>query len=116
MLSNNFSRSEFRCKCGCGFDTPDDKLVKLLEEIRTQAGNKPIYINSACRCVIHNKNVGGSNTSQHILGKAADIRCNHKTPDELSYIANEILGLTGGVGVYNTFCHVDVRDTMARWS
>ena len=107
-LSEHFDSSEFACKCGCGFDTPDKKLIDLLQEIRTRIG-KPVIINSGCRCESHNHNVGGSTRSQHVQGKAADIRSS-VSPDEISYVANEILGDQGGVKAYETFCHVDVRD------
>lgn len=110
MSTKNFKDEEFACKCGCGFMSPDPKLLNLLEGIRAGIGNKPITINSGCRCKYHNRRIGGANYSQHLLGKAADIKSDHATPDELSFIANEILGNAGGVKAYSSFCHVDVRD------
>lgn len=52
------------------------KLQKLIEAVldplREWYG-KPIKINSGYRCEALNEAVGGSNTSQHRLGEAADI-------------------------------------------
>ena len=110
MISDHFSSKEFACKCGCGFSRVDPELLEVLEKIRSRIGDNPIFINSACRCEEHNGNVGGSPKSQHVEGKAADIRSNHASVDVLSFHANDILGSKGGVGIYDTFCHVDVRD------
>ena len=109
MATKNFKDEEFACKCGCGFMSPNPKLLSLLEAIRSALGNHPIHVNSGCRCADHNWDVGGAKNSQHILGNAADIRSDRATPEEISFIANEILGPSGGVKAYDTFCHVDVR-------
>lgn len=61
-------------------NTPNDtekknleNLVKyVLDPLRDMYG-KPIYVNSGYRSEALNKAVGGSNTSQHLLGMAADI-------------------------------------------
>jgi uncharacterized protein YcbK (DUF882 family) len=69
----HFQRSEFACKCGCGFDSIDTRLVSILEEIRSHFGDKPMIVTSGCRCSNHNANVGGVKGSRHTLGKASDI-------------------------------------------
>lgn len=49
------------------------KLVEyVLDPLREKYG-KPIHVNGAYRCPALNKAVGGSKTSQHMLGLAADI-------------------------------------------
>ena len=107
-LSNNFSRSEFECKCGCGFDTVDVELIKVLEEARTYF-DSPISINSGNRCEEHNKAMGGSPNSQHLTGKAADIRVVGISSDEVfSYFAEKYLDKYGK-GDYNGRVHIDVR-------
>jgi len=124
-LTDNFSKSEFNCKCGC--EMPNDILdnIKLLaiqlQTIREYVG-QPIKINSAYRCELHNSIIGGVKTSQHILGKASDITINTFTPDEVvdvieNLLVNEMLGsfYIGGLGRYNTFTHLDIRDDKARW-
>ena len=71
-LSRNFNRSEFACKCGCGFDTPAPDLVDLLQAVRDQFG--PVVITSGCRCPEHNRRIGGAPRSYHMSGQAADVR------------------------------------------
>lgn len=70
----HFKRSEFKCKCGCGADRIDIRLVKILDNIRDYYG-KPAIITSGVRCPNHNKAVGGTSTSWHLStrgGKASD--------------------------------------------
>ena len=47
-------------------------LAALLQKIRDKYGY-PIYVNSGYRCLALNNAVGGSKTSQHLKGQAADI-------------------------------------------
>lgn len=61
-------------------NTPNSEIVNNLEQLvdnildplRENYG-KPIIVNSGYRCDTLNKAVGGSNTSQHKYGLAADI-------------------------------------------
>ncbi|MBL5841377.1 D-Ala-D-Ala carboxypeptidase family metallohydrolase [Enterobacter asburiae] len=55
-LSTHFSRSEFECCCGCGFETVSPKLITVLEDVRTHFG-APVKINSGCRCEKYNVKV-----------------------------------------------------------
>ena len=71
-ISKNFDRAEFACKCGCGFDNIDDRVVAMAQKIREALG-EPVRINSGCRCIEHNERVGGVEDSTHTLGKAADL-------------------------------------------
>ena len=73
-LTKDFSRSEFSCKCGCGFDRIDPRVVEMCQTIRDALG-EPIRINSACRCQSHNAKVGGVDGSYHTKGLAADLSC-----------------------------------------
>ena len=115
QLAPNFYRDEFVCKCGCGFDDVDPRLVEALQALREAVG-VPVMINSACRCPAHNAAVGGSTKSQHLLGKAADIRTAEYTPGALRENVLEIPAFRdGGVGLYATFVHADVRGYAARW-
>lgn len=50
-----------------------DLVENILEPLRIHYG-RPIIITSGFRCEKLNKAVGGSKTSQHVLGMAADIR------------------------------------------
>lgn len=116
QLSAHFTREEFACHDGCGFDTIDPALVAALEWLRESIG-KPIQILSGCRCPKHNQAVGGEPNSQHMLGKAADIRVIGMTARELYAAANQPHIAFRGFGVddYRNFLHVDVRMAPAHW-
>lgn len=58
------------------------RLAAFLETVRALLG-KPIHVNSAYRAPEVNASVGGSKTSQHCLGLAADLRVSGMTPDEV---------------------------------
>lgn len=113
-LSKHFSRSEFACKCGCGFDTVDAELITVLEGLREQLG-RPVRINSACRCEKDNARVGGAKSSQHLTGKAADITVDDISPmGVFSYLTGKYPD-SYGIGRYKTFTHIDSRSNKARW-
>ena len=111
-ISKHFNRAEFACKDGCGFDTVDAELLAKLEEIREHF-DQPVIINSACRCHDHNAVIGGTENSQHLIGRAADIVVKN-TPVEVVREFAEQIGI-GGMGEYNTFVHIDTRVGYARW-
>jgi uncharacterized protein YcbK (DUF882 family) len=114
-LSKHFSRHEFACKCECGFDTVDAELLIILEKVRERFG--PVTINSACRCKDHNAKVGGKPSSQHLLGRAADIAVDYPSRLVFDYIDHQVLHHNSGGGLheYPTFVHVDTRLKRARW-
>ena len=114
-LSANFDSSEFACACKCGFSTPDPRLVDGLQELRDDLG-LPVILTCGCRCAQHNAAVGGAVRSQHVLGKAADIRVPGMTAREVYAMAAQIPAFNGfGVSDEGNFCHVDVREAPARW-
>jgi zinc D-Ala-D-Ala carboxypeptidase len=49
--------------------------AERLEEVRTILGDKPILISSGYRCPEVNTACGGSSTSAHMYGLAADFTC-----------------------------------------
>jgi uncharacterized protein YcbK (DUF882 family) len=122
-MTKNFKLKEFECKCGC--DMPLEvyeniiKLASQLQFLRDYTG-RPITINSAYRCPEHNAKVGGSKTSQHLLGKAADITIQSLKPAEVYALIEDLIDmghmLQGGLGLYDTFVHYDIRKTKARWN
>jgi uncharacterized protein YcbK (DUF882 family) len=111
-ISANFNRSEFACKCGCGFDTVDTQLLTLLEELRAHFGSS-VTINSGCRCPDYNESIGGAKNSQHVVGRAADIVVNGTPPDLVYELANQLDA--SGLGGYDNFTHIDTRTGNARW-
>ena len=91
-LTNHFSLQELtnsatakRLKID---NTPSDLIIKelqevanMLEKIRIVYG-KPIIVTSGYRCTKLNNAVGGSKTSQHVKGQAADIRTISDLPED----------------------------------
>lgn len=113
-LSKHFSRHEFACKCGCGFDAINTSLVILLETVREKLG-APVTIASGCRCEKRNRQVGGARFSQHTLGTAADIQVKGVEPDVVAAFLETMLPSSHGIGRYKTFTHIDVRGKKSRW-
>lgn len=119
-LSKNLTRSEFACKCGCGYDTADSELVYIVQDVRDHF-NAPVSINSGCRCPTYNAAIGGavpsstSRGSQHLYGRAADITVKGFTPKEVVEYLKDSYPDRYGIGEYETFIHVDSRGEKARW-
>lgn len=117
QLTKNFKYSEFWCN---GIEPPTGyypnilTLAKELQKVRDAVGI-PITITSGWRSKAHNTAVGGASSSQHLTGKAADVRIQGLEPK----FANIYLAKYGnfkGFGIANTYTHVDIRDTFAIWT
>ena len=113
-LSNNFRVREFACSDGSDPIFIDSDLVDVLQKIRNHFG-KAVTITSAYRTPPKNKAVGGEEYSQHLYGRAADIKVAGIAPKSVAAVAEKLLPGKGGIGIYGTFCHVDVREKKARW-
>ena len=113
-LSKNFKVSEFKCNDGSDTVLISDKLVDLLQNIRDHFG-VAVTINSAYRTESYNKKIGGATKSQHVNGTAADIVVKGATPLEVAQYVEHIMPGSGGIGVYQSFTHVDVRASRIRW-
>lgn len=72
--TNNFNVHEFSCKCGCGFNIIDQRIIDMAQVIRDALG-VPVKVNSGCRCEKHNAKSGGVKGSFHTKGLAADLSC-----------------------------------------
>lgn len=116
--SKNFLWSEFQCKCGCGTKNVSPRAIRKLQLVRDIVG-KPLVINCAARCPLHNARVGGAPRSQHrstlnIQATAFDISLIGHDKAELIKAAK--LAGFGGIGSsYYTFLHLDDREGIARW-
>lgn len=117
-LSTNFGVGEFACKCNCCSQVlVDDVLVERLQQIRDHFGTA-VNINSGYRCEAHNAKVGGSKTSHHMKGMAADIRVVGVKPAEVAKYAESVgirrIGLYEG-NTEGNFVHIGSGTTKRFW-
>ena len=88
-------------------------LCAALEVIRAEFGGKPVNIISGYRPLAYNRKLGSDDTSQHVQGRAADFQIAGVAPKAIwdRMLALRHVGRIeiGGAGVYDEFCHIDVR-------
>ena len=121
-LSKNFKKSEYKCRDGT--DVPDElmdnlkEVVENLQIIRNDI-NEPMHIISGYRTPKYNRKIGGARRSQHMKAKAADITVKGMRSTKLRKIIISLIKegkiKKGGVGLYRSFVHYDVRGRNARW-
>ena len=116
LISKNFKVKEFASKDGSDTVLIDSTLVDYLQMIRSHFG-KPLMITSGYRSAEYNASVGGTKTSYHTRGMAADIQVTGVNPVIVGMYAQTI-GV-GGIGLYaytsGGFIHVDTRPQQYRW-
>ena len=116
--STSFLWTELMCKCGCGNIFIQDQAIDKLQKLRDII-QKPLIINSAARCPLHNAKVGGAPKSQHRATKsrpstAFDVSLSGLRKKDLIEAA-KMAGFKG-LGInYNSFVHVDNRKFSAVW-
>ncbi|MGV4504442.1 YcbK family protein, partial [Ornithobacterium rhinotracheale] len=93
------------------------ELAQNLQVLLNYLGN-PIMVNSGYRSPAHNRNICGKVNSQQMQGKAAEIRVNTVTPERLPSIIERLIYngkmKQGGLGLYPTFVHYEIRGTKTR--
>ena len=121
-LTKNFTLNEFKCPVG-GEPKGEllanvQKLAKNLQVIRDSVG-KPITIISGYRSPEYNQKIDGAKQSQHMFARAADIKIPGITPVQVYEAVLKLIKEgkmeDGGLGLYETFVHYDVRGVKARW-
>lgn len=114
VLTPHFKVREFACHDGTDTIFISQELVEVLEQIRAHF-QKAVIVCSGYRTEAHNQKNGGATYSQHKYGTAADIQVAGVTPAAVASYAETLLPNRGGIGIYSTFTHVDVRAVKSRW-
>jgi hypothetical protein len=128
-LSSHFVIEEFDCHDGTKVPSAYYNALEylcntFLEPLRSKYGS--VHINSGYRTTSYNASVGGASNSFHIYtahdddDPAADISCASGSPSSwhsfLDNIRAEKRNGNGGLGLYSTFVHIDLRDYPSDWS
>ncbi len=122
-ITPHFTQEEADCRDGTA--VPVEYMPNVLHvftqlEVLRAAVGEPINCNDVYRSPAHNKAVGGAPNSQHLIGKACDFWVNGMTSTEVHTKIEELIAEgkmeQGGLGLYPTFCHYDVRGHKARWN
>ncbi len=117
-VAADFRAYEFDCPCGsCTETLIDDDLVLGLQLMRDKLF-VGVIIDSGYRCQAHQNDLTAqgyetAEHSQHLLGKAADVRTPKDSGEELEAFARKA-GFKS-VGVAKTWIHLDTRSTYRRW-
>lgn len=120
-LSENFRVREFACSDHSDPVFIDSDLVGLLQSIRNHFG-QPVRLTSGYRTAAYNSTLkNAARYSQHLYGRAADIRVDNVPVEAVAAYAETLLPDSGGIGHYPSsagrkgWVHLDVRPTKSRW-
>lgn len=108
-LSRDFSLSEFACRDEKRSVYVDAELVQRLQLLRDYF-KRPVVITSGYRSREYNRSVGGADGSQHLEGRAADIKVIGVGMEDIAVAA--VKAGFRGIGIYGSFVHVDVRKNL----
>jgi uncharacterized protein YcbK (DUF882 family) len=100
---SEFDSPDFK---GSGKEKMSKEFLDMLDFARELAGI-PFKINSGYRTPLHNTRVGGSSTSSHLNGIAADISCTDNGSRLIMLNALISAGFNR-IGMAKTFIHVDI--------
>lgn len=116
-----FKRAEFRCPAAAAADSRWSRRNPLCVSWTKSATGLASRLSivdgggSGVRCAAHNAEVGGVSDSQHLYGLAADLH-SAASPAQMLAVAEDVMGHTGGIGLYSWGIHVDKRSGYARWN
>ena len=122
QVTKNFNLNEFNSKCGRPMPENIKKniieLIHNLQVIRDEV-KVPISITSGYRSPEHNAKVKGAKDSQHVKGTAVDFKVQGLTPKQVAVIVERLIKegkiKQGGIGIYPSWVHYDIRGVKARW-
>lgn len=109
-----FAPAEFaRCVPSCSKEQMDDGFLKRLNKARRMAG-LPFVLNSAYRSSEYDMQKGRTGNSFHCKGRAVDIKCLDSSSRAVM-VSSLIRAGFNGIGISNTFIHVDDRPLKCMW-
>jgi LAS superfamily LD-carboxypeptidase LdcB len=121
-LSESFTVGEFTRSGSDYFDKAriDPDLIRCLQKLRDHVG-KPVQITSSYRPYAYNVKLYRARKkeptqSRHSSGQAVDVRIAGMTGMQIAKTALDVCGTTLGIGIANTFAHIDVRPRWDRWT
>lgn len=104
----NFTEDELKCRCGCGRLNYDNEFLIRVQAFRYLL-KRAMTVTSPCRCVKHNREVGGEPTSCHECetkkATALDFFC---TDLQQAYILACNCGLFNEVIYYKSKCFIHI--------
>jgi uncharacterized protein YcbK (DUF882 family) len=127
-LSAHFTVEEFDCRDGTKVQPRDynglEALCRVyLEPLRKKYGR--VTIHSGFRTRTYNARVGGAKNSYHVYtehdgnDQAVDFSCERGSPRQwhatVNWLRRTKRNNRGGLGLYGTFVHADLRDYKADW-
>ena len=92
------------------------RIARVMEEVRSRLGDRPIRVNSWYRDPASNRAVGGALYSRHMSGDAIDFVVIGLHAYTVYDRLNGWWGSQGGLASSSIFTHIDARGYYARWS
>ena len=92
------------------------RVARVMEEVRSRLGDRPIRVNSWYRDPATNRAVGGAIYSRHLSGDAIDFVVIGLHAYTVYDRLNGWWGGRGGLASSSIFTHIDTRGYYARWS
>ena len=92
------------------------RIARVMEEVRSRLGDRPIRVNSWYRDPASNRAVGGAIYSRHLSGDALDFVVIGVHAYTVYDRLNSWWGSRGGLASSSIFTHIDARGYYARWS
>ena len=108
----NFTRDEFKCRCGCNTNEIKDEFIDVLQAIRTEIGI-PLHISSGYRCSKHHVEARKDSPGEHTEGTCADVYVSHSTAfavTKAAFARPEVTGIGVNQKGHTRFIHIGIGE------